>query len=176
MEITGQQLEHRKCGMSSVKDRQLKQAACERLPGLSESLGYLLAALGDEYTLQARYMVYSDYSAAFDQYKRATELIADRRECRFIKTLKAGRTERDDLESFNQKEAGRGLRTGAPSKTFVRRQGAWNALAFCHHRILQLQGVGVRQDNRRPNREDDSRNTQHNPCRPRGGLRNNIRV
>ena len=159
MEITGIKSEHRKCGMSSVKDRQLKQAACERLPELSESLRYLLAALGDEYTLQARYMVYSDYSAAFDQYKRATEVIADRRECRFIKTLKAGR----------------GLRTGAPSKTFVRRQGAWNALAFCHHRILQLQGVGVRQDNRRPNREGDSRNTQHNPCRPRGGLRNNRR-
>ena len=60
------------------------------------------------------------------------------------KTLKAVRAERDDLESFNQKEAGRGLRPGAPSKTSVR-QGAWNALAFCHRRIPRLQGVGVRQ-------------------------------
>jgi hypothetical protein len=50
---------------------------------LSDRLRYLLAALGEEYTLQCRYMVCSDYSEVLDNYKSATEGIADKRKHRW---------------------------------------------------------------------------------------------
>ena len=50
---------------------------------LSDRLRYLLAALGEEYTLQCRYMVCSDYSEMLDKYKSATESIADKRKHRW---------------------------------------------------------------------------------------------
>jgi type IV secretion system protein TrbE len=50
----------------------------EAISDQSDRLRHLLAALGDEYTLQARYMVCSDYSEVLARYKGATDAIADR--------------------------------------------------------------------------------------------------
>ena len=79
---------------------------------LSGRLRYLLATLGDEYTLQARYLVCSDYSEVLDKYRSATEAIADKwkhrwqvwnrteRHARYLEAMKEGKLRREILTLF----------------------------------------------------------------------------
>jgi type IV secretion system protein TrbE len=79
---------------------------------LSDRLRYLLAALGEEYTLQCRYMVCSDYSEVLDKYKSATESIADKRKhrwqvwnrterhARYTEAMREGKLRREILVLF----------------------------------------------------------------------------
>ena len=79
---------------------------------LSDRLRYLLAALGEEYTLQCRLLVCSDYSEVLDKYKSATESIADKRKyrwqiwnrterhARYVEAMREGKLRREILVLF----------------------------------------------------------------------------
>jgi hypothetical protein len=79
---------------------------------LSDRLRYLLAALGEECTLQCRYMVCSDYSEVLERYKSATEEIVDKRKhrwqvwnrterhARYLEAMREGKLRREILLLF----------------------------------------------------------------------------
>ena len=84
----------------------------EALNNLSERLRYLVAALGNEYTLQVRYLVCSDYSDLLSFYRQGTEGISDKhkhrwqvwnrteRHARYLDAMREGKLRREILVIF----------------------------------------------------------------------------
>ena len=95
-----------------VEPAEMDSMGDEAKSDLSDRLRYLLAALGEEYTLQCRYMVCSDYSEVLDKYKSATESIADKRKhrwqiwnrteryARYTEAMREGKLRREILVLF----------------------------------------------------------------------------
>ena len=55
----------------------------EAMDDLSTRLRYLVASVGEDYTIQLRYLACSDYSEVLERYKSATEAIADKKKHRW---------------------------------------------------------------------------------------------
>jgi hypothetical protein len=84
----------------------------EAMSDLADRLRYLLAALGEEYTLMCRLLECSDYSEVLDKYNSATESIADKRKhrwqvwnrterhARYVEAMKEGKLRREILVLF----------------------------------------------------------------------------
>jgi hypothetical protein len=84
----------------------------EAMDDLSTRLRYLVAGLGDDYTIQARYLICSDYSEVLDKYQAATDAIADKHRCRwqvwnrterharYVEAMREGKLRREILTLF----------------------------------------------------------------------------
>jgi type IV secretion system protein TrbE len=95
-----------------IEPAELDSMDDEAKSDLSDRLRYLLAALGEEYTLQCRYMVCSDYAEVLDKYKSATESIKDKykyrwqiwnrteRHARYVEAMREGKLRREILALF----------------------------------------------------------------------------
>jgi type IV secretion system protein TrbE len=79
---------------------------------MSDRLRVLLATMGEDYQLQAKYLVYSDYSDVLDRYQRDTDAIRDRwryrwqiwsrteRHARYKEAMQQGKLRREVLMVF----------------------------------------------------------------------------
>ncbi len=79
---------------------------------ISDRLRVLLATLGEEYQLQVKYLIYSDYGDVLDQYQRDTETIQDKwryrwqvwsrteRHARYKEAMEQGKLRREVLMLF----------------------------------------------------------------------------